>query len=120
MQHYSPKYLSKYSLPPFPITYSYECRGYPAEFKNDTHGQGILNHMLMGYEPYKGSIERVKKGAIISTASGETTAYALQSIEARGKLFIGPGTKVYPGMIIGESSRELDVEVNPVKASTLS
>ncbi|TPX60197.1 hypothetical protein PhCBS80983_g01917 [Powellomyces hirtus] len=90
--------------------------GYPAEFKNDTHGQGTINYMLHGYEPYKGPLERTRKGSIISTASGETTAYALVAIEPRGKLFIAPGTKVYPGMIIGEHNREHDLEVNPAKA----
>ncbi|KAJ3367209.1 hypothetical protein HDU91_001602, partial [Kappamyces sp. JEL0680] len=94
--------------------------GYPAEFKNDTHGQGVLNHMLLGFEPYKGPIERTRKGSLISSASGEATAYALSSIEARGKLFVVPGTKVYPGMIIGEHSREGDLEVNPVKAKQLT
>lgn len=94
--------------------------GYPAEFKHDTHGQGTLNHMFIGYEPYKGVIERTRKGSLISSASGETTAYALSSIEARGKLFVTPGTAVYPGMIIGEHSRDTDLEVNPVKAKQLT
>jgi GTP-binding protein len=94
--------------------------GYPAEFKNDTHGQGTLNHMLKGYEVYKGPIDRSRKGSLISSASGEATAYALGSIEARGKLFITPGTAVYPGMIIGEHSRENDLEVNPVKAKQMT
>lgn len=75
--------------------------GYPAEFKTDTHGEGILNHMLIGYHPFKGPIEKTRKGSLISTASGEATSYALASIEARGTLFITPGTQVYPGMIVG-------------------
>lgn len=94
--------------------------GYPAEFKNDTHGQGIINHMFMHYEPYKGPIERSRKGSLISSASGEATNYALASIESRGKLFIKPGTPVYPGMIIGENSRDTDMEVNPCKAKQLT
>ena len=94
--------------------------GYPAEFKNDTHGQGTLNHMLLGYEPFKGELDKTRKGSIISMASGEVTAYALKDIEPRGKLFVAPGTKVYPGMIIGEHSREIDLEVNPVKAKALT
>ncbi|KAJ3278880.1 hypothetical protein HK104_001952 [Borealophlyctis nickersoniae] len=94
--------------------------GYPAEFKNDTHGQGTLNHMLIGYEKYKGPLEKVRKGSLVSTASGEATPYALQDIQARGRVFITPGTKVYPGMIIGENSREADLEVNPVKNKQLS
>ncbi|KAJ3190762.1 hypothetical protein HK101_008402 [Irineochytrium annulatum] len=94
--------------------------GYPAEFKSDTSGQGVLNHILKGYEPYKGPLDRTRKGSILSTASGETTAYALRDIEARGKLFVVPGTKVYPGMVIGEHSRDFDLEVNPVKAKQLT
>ncbi|KAJ3158555.1 hypothetical protein HDU86_002780 [Geranomyces michiganensis] len=90
--------------------------GYPAEFKNDTHGQGTINYALLGYEPYKGALDRTRKGSIISTAMGETTGYALAAIEPRGKLFITPGVKVYPGMIIGEHNREHDLEVNPAKA----
>lgn len=102
--------------------------GYPAEFKNSTRGLGTLNHILDGYEEYKGAIERDRSGSIVSTAryleiqlnSGTTTSYALASIESRGKLFIGPNTQVYPGMIIGENSREADLEVNPVKAKQLT
>lgn len=76
--------------------------------------------MLHGFEPYKGIIERVRKGSLISSASGETTSYALSAIEARGRLFISTGTTVYPGMIIGEHSRDSDMEVNPVKAKQLT
>jgi GTP-binding protein len=94
--------------------------GYPAEFKTDTHGEGVIYHILLGYEPFKGPIEKSRKGSLISTASGDATAYALQSIEARGTLFIKPGTSVYPGMIIGEHSREGDMEVNPVKSKALT
>ncbi|KAJ3041555.1 hypothetical protein HDV00_009031 [Rhizophlyctis rosea] len=94
--------------------------GYPAEFKNDTHGQGTLNHMLLGYEPYKGPLDKFRKGSIVSMASGECTGYALQDIQTRGKLFVTPGTKTYPGMIIGENSREADMEVNPVKQKQLT
>jgi GTP-binding protein len=94
--------------------------GYPAEFLNDTRGLGILNTSLLGYEDYKGPIERTRKGSLISMASGTATAHALQSIEARGKLFVGVGTLVYPGMIIGEHSRDNDLEVNPVKTKQLT
>ncbi|KAJ3390978.1 hypothetical protein HDU84_006650 [Entophlyctis sp. JEL0112] len=94
--------------------------GYPAEFKSDTSGQGTLNHILKGYEPFKGPIEKTRKGSLISTAIGETTAFALKDIEPRGKLFVVPGMKVYPGMIIGEHSRDQDLEVNPTKAKAVS
>ncbi|KAI8617086.1 P-loop containing nucleoside triphosphate hydrolase protein [Chytriomyces sp. MP71] len=94
--------------------------GYPAEFKSDTSGQGTLNHILKGYEPFKGPLEKLRKGSLISTAIGETTSYALKDIEPRGKLFVTPGMKVYPGMIIGEHNREQDLEVNPVKQKAVS
>jgi GTP-binding protein len=94
--------------------------GYPAEFKNDTHGQGTLNHIFIGYQPFRGALEKTRKGSLISTASGDSTAYALASIEPRGKLFISPGQTVYPGMIIGEHSRENDLEVNPTKAKQMT
>lgn len=68
--------------------------GYVAgEFKNDTHGEGILNHIFLAYEPYKGEIETARKGSLISMARGECSAYALQPIEARGTLFVRPGDK---------------------------
>ncbi|KAH9276361.1 GTP-binding protein TypA/BipA [Batrachochytrium salamandrivorans] len=94
--------------------------GYPAEFKNDTRGQGTLNSIFIGYQPYKGPLDKTRKGSIVSTASGETTTYALLGIEPRGKLFVEPGVKVYPGMIVGEHSREIDLEVNPAKAKQLT
>ncbi|KAJ1564833.1 hypothetical protein HK405_013869, partial [Cladochytrium tenue] len=94
--------------------------GYPAQFKSDTSGQGVLNHLLKGYEPYKGALERPRKGSIISTAAGECTAYALRDIEPRGRLFVVPGDAVYPGMVVGEHSRDADLEVNPVKAKQLT
>ena len=94
--------------------------GYPAEFKNTTHGQATLNHILLGYEEYKGEIEKQRTGSIISTALGQTTPYALINIEPRGKLHVGGNEKVYPGMIIGQHNRESDLEVNPVKAKHLS
>ncbi|KAJ3110533.1 hypothetical protein HDU96_006503 [Phlyctochytrium bullatum] len=94
--------------------------GYPAEFKSDTSGQGTLNHILKGYEPFKGALDKTRKGSIVSTSAGETTAYSLRDIEPRGKLFVVPGTKVYPGMVIGEHNRDQDLEVNPVKAKALT
>ncbi|KAJ3405425.1 hypothetical protein HDU80_001347 [Chytriomyces hyalinus] len=94
--------------------------GYPAEFKSDTSGQGTLNHILKGYEPFKGPLDKTRKGSLICTATGETTAYALKDIEPRGKLFVTPNMKVYPGMIIGEHNREQDLEVNPVKQKVVS
>jgi GTP-binding protein len=94
--------------------------GYMGEFKNDTHGTGVLNHLFLRYDAYKGKLDRSRKGAMISSAAGQTTAHALEGLEPRGVLFVGPGTKVYPGMIIGEHNRDHDLEVNPVKAKQLT
>ncbi|KAJ7474850.1 GTP-binding protein TypA [Mycena latifolia] len=88
--------------------------GYMAgEFGNDVHGQGTLNHTFKAYEPYKGPIETGRNGSLISMALGEASAYSIMPLQARGVLFIPPGTQVYPGMVIGESSKALDMYVNP-------
>lgn len=94
--------------------------GYSSEFKNDTHGTGVINHSFIDYEPYCGDIETSRKGCLISMADGVASGYALADLESRGTLFIGPGTKVYSGMIIGEASREYDMEVNPCKTKVLT
>jgi GTP-binding protein len=95
--------------------------GYSAEFKNDTSGDGTLNHTFLEYSPYKGALERSRKGSLVAMGStGSATAYALNLIEPRGKLFIRPGDKVYAGMVIGESSRTGDLEVNPTRAKQVS
>lgn len=88
--------------------------GYMAgEFGNDVHGQGTLNHTFKGYEPYKGVIETGRNGSLISMSLGEASAYSIMPLQARGIMFIPPGTQVYPGMVIGESSKSLDMYVNP-------
>ncbi|KAJ7017296.1 P-loop containing nucleoside triphosphate hydrolase protein [Mycena alexandri] len=88
--------------------------GYMAgEFGNDVHGQGSLNHTFKGYEPFKGPIETGRNGSLISMAQGEASAYSIVPLQARGVLFIPPGTQVYNGMVIGESSKALDMYVNP-------
>eukprot|EP00742_Colponemidia_sp_Colp-10_P004206 GILJ01004487.1.p1 GENE.GILJ01004487.1~~GILJ01004487.1.p1 ORF type:complete len:658 (-),score=123.07 GILJ01004487.1:197-2170(-) len=94
--------------------------GYRREFQNDTRGSGVMNRMFLRYDQFKGKLTRSEKGALISSADGETTAYGLSYIEPRGQLFCTPGTKVYEGMVIGEHSRESDLEVNPVKAKHLT
>ncbi|KAJ7929598.1 hypothetical protein B0H13DRAFT_2228497 [Mycena leptocephala] len=88
--------------------------GYMAgEFGNDVHGQGSLNHTFKGYEPFKGEIETGRNGSLISMSQGEASAYSLVPLQARGVLFIHPTTQVYAGMVIGESSKSLDLYVNP-------
>nr|GAT48177.1 GTP-binding protein [Mycena chlorophos] len=95
--------------------------GYMAgEFGNDVHGQGTLNHTFKGYEPYKGAIETGRNGSLISMAQGEASAYAIAPLQARGIMFIPPGTQVYAGMVIGESSKSLDIYVNPCQKKQLT
>lgn len=94
--------------------------GFGSEFKTDTRGTGILNHSFIGYEPFKGEVEKNRKGALISMADGVCTGYALTDLESRGTLFISPGDKVYKGMVVGECSRSNDIEVNPCRAKVLT
>ena len=94
--------------------------GYHGEFLTDTRGTGVLNRMFHGYAPHRGPIEGRRNGVLVSTAAGESVTYALFYLEERGKLFIVPGTKVYEGMIIGEYSRDNDLDVNPLKAKQLT
>jgi GTP-binding protein len=94
--------------------------GYHGEFLTDTRGTGVMNRLFHGYAPFRGPIEGRRNGVLISTADGDSVAYALWNLEERGVLFIDPGTKVYKGMIIGEHSRENDLEVNPLKAKQLT
>lgn len=94
--------------------------GYQREFKNDTRGTGILNHRFLKWEVHCGPIENQRKGVMISSATGDCTAYTLENLEQRGTLFVSPSTKVYAGQIIGEHSRENDLEVNPVKGKHLT
>ena len=94
--------------------------GFRATFVNDTRGTGTMNRAFHSYGDYRGSMDRVRKGAIVSSATGTTTTYALGMLEARGTLFVGPKTEVYEGMIIGENSREESMEVNPCKEKKLT
>ncbi|KAF9157206.1 hypothetical protein DFQ26_009029 [Actinomortierella ambigua] len=95
--------------------------GYAAEFKNDTSGDGTLNHTFLEYSAFKGALERTRKGSLVATGMvGQATSYALNLIEPRGKLFIRPGDKVYAGMVIGESARTGDLEVNPTRAKQVT
>lgn len=94
--------------------------GYSSEFRNDTHGTGVLNHTFLTYEPYCGDLETSRKGCLISMADGMATGYAIADLESRGTLFIVPGMKIYSGMIVGESTRDLDMEVNPCRAKVLT
>ncbi len=94
--------------------------GYHGEFLTDTRGTGLMYRIFHGYGPWRGAVEGRRNGVLISNASGETVAYALWYLEERGPLFVGAGTKTYPGMIVGEHSRGNDLEVNPLKEKQLT
>ncbi|HEY9039217.1 MAG TPA: translational GTPase TypA [Roseovarius sp.] len=94
--------------------------GYHGEFLTDTRGTGVLNRVFHSWAPYKGAIPGRRAGVLISMENGESVAYALWNLEDRGKMFIGPQAKIYTGMIIGEHSRENDLEVNPLKGKKLT
>ena len=94
--------------------------GYQSEFRNDTRGTGVMSRLFHGYAPHKGEIQGRPRGVLISNATGEAVSYALWNLEERGTLFVSNGTKVYEGMIIGENSRDSDMEVNPLKSKQLT
>jgi GTP-binding protein len=94
--------------------------GFRNEFMTDTKGNGIMNHVLEGYDKFKGEIPERSRGSIVVFESGEAVTYGLYNAQERGTLFIGPGTEVYEGMIAGESSRAGDMEVNVCKKKHLS
>jgi GTP-binding protein len=94
--------------------------GYHGEFLTDTRGTGVMNRMFHGYGPFRGAVGGRRNGVLVSTGDGEANTYALFYLEERGKMFIIPGTKVYEGMIIGENSRDNDLDVNPMKAKQLT
>lgn len=94
--------------------------GYHGEFLTDTRGTGVLNRVFHEWAPYKGSIEGRRQGVLISMEDGTAVAYALWNLEDRGRMFINPQDPVYQGMIIGEHSRDNDLEVNPLKGKKLT
>jgi GTP-binding protein len=94
--------------------------GYQGEFMTDTRGTGIMNSVFLKYAPFKGTVEGRRNGVLISMLPGVAVAFALWNLEERGVMFINPQTKVYEGMIIGEHSRDNDLEVNPIKGKQLS
>ncbi len=94
--------------------------GYHGEFLTDTRGSGVMNRLFAGFGPWKGPIEGRRNGSLISNADGEAVQYALFYLQDRGTLFVNPGDKVYEGMIIGEHSRDNDLDVNPVKEKKLT
>ena len=94
--------------------------GYRGEFMTDTKGNGIMNSVFDGYGPYKGDIQYRKQGSLIAFEAGEAITYGLYNAQERGTLFIGPGTKVYSGMIVGQNGRGEDIELNVCKKKQLT
>jgi GTP-binding protein len=94
--------------------------GYQGELLTDTRGTGIMNRLFHGYAPHKGPIQGRRNGVLISTDVGHAVAYALWNLEDRGAMMIDPGTRVYRGMIVGEHSRDNDLEVNVLKGKKLT
>ncbi|KAG6553221.1 hypothetical protein Mapa_004955 [Marchantia paleacea] len=94
--------------------------GYRSVFSTDTHGTGFMHRAFLQYGKYRGALGNVRKGALVSMATGTITAYSLMNLEARGILFVQPGMETYDGMVIGEHSRDTDLELNPVKSKELT
>jgi GTP-binding protein len=94
--------------------------GYQGEFMTDTRGTGLMSRLFHGYAPYRGPIEGRRNGVLISNSAGNAVAYALWNLEDRGPMFIVPGAAIYEGMIVGEHTRDNDLEVNALKAKQLT
>lgn len=94
--------------------------GFRNEFLTDTKGEGIMNHSYLEYRPYTGIVESRTPGALVSMDNGEAVAFSIFNLQARGVMFIKPQDKVYDGMVIGESARPGDLEVNPLKGKQLT
>ena len=94
--------------------------GYRSEFMTDTNGNGIMNQLFAGYEPYKGDIETRERGSIVAHETGTTTGYGLFNTQDRGRLFVGPGVDVYEGMIVGECAKNEDITCNVCKKKQLT
>jgi GTP-binding protein len=94
--------------------------GYQGQFLTDTRGTGMINRMFHDYAPYKGDIEGRRNGALISTETGEAVAYGIWNLQDRGIMFVDPGDKIYAGMIVGEHSRDNDLEINILRNKQLT
>ena len=94
--------------------------GFRSQLLSETRGHGVMSHLFLGYEPYKGDIRERYQGVLIAFESGETNQYGLHNVQDRGILFVTPGISVYEGMVVGEHSREQDLEVNVCKKKHLT
>jgi GTP-binding protein len=89
--------------------------GFRSQFLTDTRGTGIMNHLFAGWEPWHGAISARSTGVLIADRPGIATAYAIFNLQERGEIFVEPGTALYEGMIVGENSRQADMDVNVTK-----
>ncbi len=94
--------------------------GFRTEFLTETRGTGLLHHVFDRYEPWHGELRTRPTGSLVADRSGQTTGFALSNLQERGTMFVGPGTEVYEGMIVGENSRSDDMDVNPTKEKKLT
>ncbi|MFC2337630.1 MAG: translational GTPase TypA [Negativicutes bacterium] len=94
--------------------------GFRSELLTSTKGNGIMSHVFHGYAPYKGDMEGREHGSLVAFEEGETTGYGIYTLQDRGTMFISPNQAVYEGMIVGENSRELDIDINPCKQKHVS
>ena len=94
--------------------------GFRTEFLTETRGTGVLHHVFEGYEPWHGELRTRSSGSIVADRRGTTTTFALLNLQERGEMLVGPGVEVYEGMIVGESSRGEDMDVNPAKERKLT
>src|SRR6266487_501387 len=94
--------------------------GFRTEFLTETRGTGILHHVFDGFEPWHGEFRMRPTGSLVADRAGKTTAFALLNLQERGSLFVGPGTDVYEGMVVGENARSEDLDVNATKEKKLT
>ncbi|MFM8894943.1 MAG: translational GTPase TypA, partial [Actinomycetales bacterium] len=94
--------------------------GFRTEFLTETRGTGLMHHVLDRYEPWHGELRTRPTGSLVADRSGATTGFALANLQERGTMFVGPGTEVYEGMIVGENARSEDMDVNPTKEKKLT
>ena len=94
--------------------------GFETELINQTRGTGIISHSFHEYGPSRGTLNTHPQGSLVSVETGEATAYALDTIQQRGKCFIGPGDQIYAGMVVGKNARDQDLPVNPCRVKKLT
>ena len=94
--------------------------GFRTEFMTETRGTGVLHHVFDGWEPWVGELKTRRNGVMVADRQGIVTSHALESLQERGQMFVGPTTEVYEGMIVGENARQDEMDVNPTKEKKLT